>query len=153
MEQREEVEIFTDGACRGNPGPGGWCAVLRHGSSEKILAGGETRTTNNRMELTAPLQALLALKRPCGVRVVSDSRYVVDGMTQWVKGWIRRGWRRAGNKRVENVDLWKALVEAAADHDVQWIWVRGHAGHPENERCDRIANEEIDKLPGGGPAS
>jgi len=141
--RRPEVEIFTDGSCLGNPGPGGWCAILRFGRTEKVLAGSAPASTNNRMELTAPLQGLRALKRPCRVRVTSDSQYVVRGMTRWVAMWMARGWKRAGNKKVENEDLWKALVEAAKPHEVEWRWIRGHSGHPENERADRVAREQI----------
>jgi ribonuclease HI len=140
------VEIFTDGACSGNPGPGGWCAILRWGTREKILSGGEPATTNNRMELRGPLCALRALNRPCRVLLRSDSRYLIDGMNEWVAAWRARGWRRAGNKPVENVDLWQDLLEAASSHEVEWVWIRGHAGHQDNERCDRIATEEIKKL-------
>lgn len=152
MTRRTRVDIFTDGACRGNPGPGGWCAILRTGPSEKTLSGATGRTTNNRMELTAALEGLRALKRPCAVRLVSDSQYVTDGMKEWVHGWIRRGWRRAKNQPVVNEDLWRALVEAAAEHDVEWVWVRGHSGHPENERCDRVANQAIDAMLAGRDA-
>ncbi|MHC4598888.1 MAG: ribonuclease HI [Planctomycetota bacterium] len=139
------VEIFTDGSCLGNPGPGGWCAILRSGDRERVVAGGAEQTTNNRMELTAPLEALKTLTRPSRVRLLSDSRYLISGMTEWIHGWIRRGWRRAGKKKVENVDLWKALLEAAEPHEIEWRWIRGHAGHAENERCDRLAKAEIDK--------
>ncbi|MHC5036373.1 MAG: ribonuclease HI [Planctomycetota bacterium] len=138
-----EVEIFTDGSCLGNPGPGGWCAILRFGSTEKVLTGGEEWTTNNRMELTAPLCALQSLNRPCSVRLTSDSRYLIEGMKSWVEGWRARGWKRARNKKVENDDLWKALVAASESHTIDWCWIRGHAGHPDNERADRLARGEI----------
>jgi ribonuclease HI len=134
-----EVEIFTDGACKGNPGPGGWGAVIRAGAHEKELSGGEAATTNNRMELMAAIEALNALKRPCAVRLYTDSVYVRDGITKWVHGWRRNGWKTADRKPVKNVELWQALLEAAAPHKVEWHWVKGHAGHPENERADRLA--------------
>lgn len=140
------VEIFTDGSCIGNPGPGGWCAILRSGSTEKVLSGSEPSTTNNRMELTAPLRALQALRRPCRARVVSDSKYLVQGMTEWVIGWRMRGWRTAEKKPVKNRDLWEALVEAASLHETEWVWIRGHAGHPENERADRLARDAIGRM-------
>ncbi|MHC4780050.1 MAG: ribonuclease HI [Planctomycetota bacterium] len=142
----DHVDIYTDGSCLGNPGPGGWCAILRSGSEEKVLCGGDPQTTNNRMELAAPLEALKSLKKSCRVRITSDSKYLVSGMNEWVHRWVRRGWRRARNKKVENVDLWKSLVEIAGKHHVEWVWTRGHAGHAENERCDRLAKAEIDKL-------
>jgi len=134
-----EVEIFTDGACKGNPGPGGWGAVIRSGPHEKEMCGGETDTTNNRMELMAAIKALKALKRPCSVTLSTDSIYVRDGITKWVHAWQRNGWRTADKKPVKNADLWQALVEAAAPHRINWEWVKGHAGHPENERADRLA--------------
>lgn len=134
-----KVEIFTDGACKGNPGPGGWGAILRAGGHEKELSGGEAGTTNNRMELMAAIQALKALTRPCEVVLHTDSTYVRDGITKWVHGWQRNGWRTADRKPVKNAELWQALVEAAAPHAVEWRWVRGHAGHPENERADQLA--------------
>jgi ribonuclease HI len=139
----EVVEIFTDGACRGNPGPGGWGIVLRSRGREKELWGGEVATTNNRMELTAVIRALEALKRPSRVRVYTDSQYVQKGISEWVHAWKRREWRTADKKDVKNVDLWKRLDELAAAHDIEWHWVRGHAGHPENERADRLANKGI----------
>ena len=138
-----EVEIFTDGACSGNPGPGGWGAILRYGAVEKELSGGAPATTNNRMELTAAIEALAALKRPCRVRLHTDSRYVRDGITQWLLGWKARQWRTADRKPVKNVDLWQRLDAAAARHQVEWIWVRGHDGHPENERADLLARNAI----------
>jgi ribonuclease HI len=134
-----EVEIFTDGACKGNPGPGGWGALIRSGEKEKELSGGEALTTNNRMELMAAIEGLNALKRPCRVIVSTDSNYVKDGITKWVHGWKRNGWRTADRKPVKNVELWQALLEAAARHQVEWRWVRGHNGHPENERADALA--------------
>jgi ribonuclease HI len=137
------VEIFSDGACRGNPGPGGWGALLRYDKKEKELWGGEADTTNNRMELTAVIRALEALKRPSRARVFTDSQYVQKGISEWVHDWKRRDWRTAGRKPVKNVDLWKRLDELAALHDIEWHWVKGHAGHPENERADRLANRGI----------
>ena len=139
----EAVEIFTDGACRGNPGPGGWGVVFRFRNNEKELWGGEAATTNNRMELTAVIRGLEALTRPSRVRVYTDSQYVQKGISEWIHGWKRRGWRTADKKDVKNVDLWKALEEQAARHDVEWHWVKGHAGHPENERADALANRGI----------
>jgi len=141
--ERPGVEIFTDGACRGNPGPGGWAAILRYGDTEKEIAGGEPQTTNNRMEMTAAIEALSALKRPCRVRLYTDSQYVRDGIMQWLRGWKARNWRTADKKPVKNVDLWQRLDAAAAPHQVEWIWVRGHAGHPENERVDALARAAV----------
>jgi ribonuclease HI len=138
-EAMKRVEIFTDGACKGNPGPGGWAALLRIGAREKELSGRTGHTTNNRMELTAVIRALQALKEPCSVAVHSDSRYVVDGMRSWIEGWRRNGWRTAARKPVLNSDLWQELYEAAAPHRIDWVWVRGHDGHPENERVDQLA--------------
>lgn len=135
------VEAFTDGACKGNPGPGGWGVVLRAGTKERELSGGEANTTNNRMELTAAIEALNALKRPCRVKLSTDSRYVMDGLTKWIHGWRKNGWRTADKKPVKNAELWQALVEAAARHRVEWEWVKGHAGHPENERADTLASD------------
>ncbi len=145
MSEAEEnlVEIFTDGACSGNPGPGGWGAILRFRGVEKELSGGETPTTNNRMELMAAIEGLKALKRASQVRVWTDSVYVRDGITKWVHGWKRSGWKTADKKPVKNVDLWQALLEAAKPHDVEWRWVKGHAGHPENERADALARGGI----------
>jgi len=133
------VEIATDGACKGNPGPGGWGAVIRSGGREREVSGGEALTTNNRMELTAVIEALNALKRPCAVTLSTDSRYVMDGLTKWIHGWRRNGWKTADRKPVKNADLWQALVEATARHRIAWQWVKGHAGHPDNERADKLA--------------
>jgi ribonuclease HI len=143
------VEIFTDGACRGNPGPGGWGAVLRYKGKERTLKGAEPGTTNNRMELTAAIMALETLSRPCAVALTTDSQYVKQGVTQWIHQWKRRGWRTADRKPVKNQDLWQRLDAAAARHDVQWFWVRGHTGHPENELADQLANEAIDEMLAG----
>lgn len=142
------VEIFTDGACRGNPGPGGWGAVLRFGEREKSLRGAEAHTTNNRMELMAAIRALEALSRPCRVALTTDSRYVRDGITSWLDGWKKRNWVTAARQPVKNVDLWQRLDAAASRHDIDWIWVRGHAGHPGNERADDLARGAIDELLG-----
>ena len=146
MTELPEVEIFTDGACRGNPGPGGWAALLRMGGKERELSGGETPTTNNRMELMAAIEALKALKRPCRVRLFTDSVYVRDGITKWIHGWRRNGWRTSDRKPVKNAELWQQLLDAAAPHRVDWKWVKGHSGHPENDRVDAIACAEADKL-------
>ena len=142
----DTVEIFTDGACRGNPGPGGWGAVLRYRGRERELSGAEPETTNNRMELTAAIEALQTLKRPCPVELVTDSQYVKQGITAWLPGWKRRGWRAASGQPVKNQDLWERLDALARTHRVEWFWVRGHSGHPENERADRLANLAIDQL-------
>jgi len=134
------VEIFTDGACSGNPGPGGWGAVLRFAGKEKELSGGEKETTNNRMELTAVIKALSALKEPCNVRLTTDSKYVCDAVNQrWVYSWRANGWRKADKKPALNVDLWEELLPLLETHEVEFLWVKGHAGHPENERCDALA--------------
>ena len=138
-----DVEIYTDGACQGNPGPGGWGALLRAKGAEKELWGGEAQTTNNRMELTAAIRALDALKRPSQVRLHTDSLYVMKGITEWIGAWKRRGWLTADKKPVKNADLWRELDRAAARHSIEWHWIRGHAGHPENERADRLANKAI----------
>ena len=137
------VEIYADGACKGNPGPGGWGVLLREGGAERELHGGEPATTNNRMELTAVIRALESLKRPCKVRLYTDSQYVQKGITSWIHDWKRRAWRTADKKPVKNVDLWQRLEALAKEHDVEWHWVRGHAGHPENERADALANRAI----------
>ena len=135
----KRVEIFTDGACKGNPGPGGWAALLRTGEREKELSGGERHTTNNRMEMTAVIRALQALSQPCEVHLHSDSRYVIDGMTKWIEGWQRKGWITSSRKPVLNSDLWREMLDAAAPHRIHWIWVKGHDGHVENERVDQLA--------------
>ncbi|MEQ1540760.1 MAG: ribonuclease HI [Novosphingobium sp.] len=137
----KKVEIFTDGACKGNPGPGGWGAVLRMGHHEKDLAGSEPATTNNRMELTAVIRALNALKQPCEVHLHTDSRYVIDGITKWMFGWQKNGWKNAAKKPVANADLWQELLAAVRPHRIQWTWVKGHDGHPENERADKLASD------------
>jgi len=142
----QEVEIFTDGACKGNPGPGGWGVVLRYKGQTKTLKGAEADTTNNRMELTAALEGLKSLKRPCKVALTTDSEYVRKGITEWIHGWKQKGWRTASKQPVKNADLWQALDEAARKHDVQWHWVKGHSGHPENELCDQLANEAIEEM-------
>ncbi len=139
MTEAKPVKIFTDGACTGNPGPGGWGAILRFGDVEKELSGGEAETTNNRMELTAAIAALEALKRPCQVELTTDSSYVKDGITSWIKRWRQNGWRTAGRKPVKNAELWQQLDAALQRHHVNWHWVKGHAGHPENERADELA--------------
>lgn len=138
--------MFTDGACRGNPGPGGWGVVLRYGDREKTLYGGEPHTTNNRMELTAAIQGLAALKEPCRVTLTTDSQYVRQGITQWLSGWKAKGWRTAARTPVKNQDLWQRLDAAAARHDVRWHWVKGHSGHRENELADALANRAIDEM-------
>jgi len=140
------VEIYTDGACRGKPGPGGWGAILRTGGRERELHGGDPATTNNRMELTAAIRALEALKRRCKIALYTDSQYVRQGITAWLATWKQRGWRTADRKPVKNQDLWQRLEELAAKHDIEWHWVRGHTGHPENERADLLANRGIDEL-------
>ena len=140
------VEIFTDGACKGNPGPGGWGALLRFGDSEKSLYGGEAQTTNNRMELMAVIRALEAMTEPCKVVVTTDSKYVLQGMTEWLANWKRRNWLTAAKKPVLNADLWRRLDEAAQRHELQWHWVKGHSGHRENEIADELANRGIDEL-------
>lgn len=139
------VEIFTDGACLGNPGPGGWAALLRCGAAESELVGGDSHTTNNRMELMAAIAGLEALTRRCSVRLTTDSRYVMDGIRSWLPGWKRNGWRTAAKKPVKNIDLWQRLDAAAARHEVEWIWVRGHAGHAENERVDALARQQAER--------
>ncbi len=142
----KQVEIFTDGACKGNPGPGGWGALLRIGRHEKELSGAEPETTNNRMEMQAVISALSALTEPCRVELYSDSKYVIDGITKWVDGWQKRGWTTASKKPVRNADLWHDLIEAVARHKVSWHWVRGHSGHPENERVDQLASDEAARI-------
>ncbi len=142
------VEIYTDGACRGNPGPGGWGVLLRARGAEKELFGGEPETTNNRMELTAVIRGLEALNRRCAVRVYTDSQYVQKGISEWITNWKRRGWRTAERKPVKNEDLWRRLDSLAGEHEVEWHWVRGHSGHDGNERADRLANRGIDECLG-----
>lgn len=143
MTERNTVDIYTDGACSGNPGPGGWGAILRYNGTEREMSGGAPDTTNNRMELMAAIQALETLKRPVTARVHTDSTYVKDGITKWMDQWKARGWRTAAKKPVKNVDLWRRLDEAAARHDISWHWVRGHSGHPENERADELARQGL----------
>ncbi len=140
------VEIFTDGACSGNPGKGGWGAILRYNKVEKELHGGEMETTNNRMELTAVIEALNNLKRPCEINLYTDSKYVMEGATKWLDGWKDKNWRTAGKKDVKNVDLWQKLDEAMNRHKINWNWVKGHNGHPENERADELARSGIAEL-------
>lgn len=139
----DPIEIFTDGACRGNPGPGGWGAVLRSGGRERLLSGRSGDTTNNRMELTAAIEALEALRRPCRVRLSTDSTYLKNGITQWIPAWKRRDWKTADRKPVKNVDLWRRLERAASPHEVEWVWVRGHSGHEGNEKADALARSAI----------
>jgi len=134
------VTIFTDGACKGNPGPGGWGAVIRMGAKEKDISGGERESTNNRMELMAAIRALQALTKPCRVTLTTDSNYVKDGITKWIHGWLRNGWRTASRQPVKNADLWQELLEAVKPHRIEWCWVKGHAGHVDNERADRLAS-------------
>ena len=136
----KRVEIFTDGACKGNPGPGGWAAILRMGKHEKEISGSDPDTTNNRMEMTAVIRGLNALIEPCEVEIHTDSKYVMDGMTKWIDGWQKRGWKNASKQPVRNKDLWHELIEAAARHQISWTWVKGHNGHPENERVDSLAS-------------
>ena len=143
------VTAYTDGACRGNPGPGGWGAILRYGENERELKGGERQTTNNRMELVAAIEALGALKEPCRVALYTDSRYVRDGITRWLPGWRRRGWRTSARKPVKNRDLWMRLDDLAQSHAVNWHWVKGHAGHPGNERADALANLGLERALAG----
>ena len=143
---KPSITIFTDGACSGNPGPGGWGAILRHDSKEKELMGGEAETTNNRMELMAAIEALNALKKPCRVHLVTDSNYLKEGITTWIHKWKQNGWRTAARKPVKNADLWQALEAAMEPHNMTWGWVRGHAGHPENERADALARQGMQKF-------
>ncbi len=142
----KRVALYADGSCHGNPGPGGWAAILEYEGKTRELVGAERSTTNNRMELRAVIEGLRALREPCEVEVWSDSRYVIDGMTSWLPGWKRRGWRTADKKPVKNEELWRALDEAASRHVVTWHWIPGHQGHPQNERCDALANEAIRRL-------
>ncbi len=148
----DKVEIFTDGACKGNPGPGGWGAVIRAGAREKLLSGGEPLTTNNRMELMAAIRALEALKRPCEIVLHTDSVYVRDGITKWIFGWQRNGWRTADRKPVKNADLWQELLAAAARHKIDWRWVKGHSGHAENDRADKLACDAATEIQRAGRA-
>ena len=143
MTENKTVTLYTDGACKGNPGKGGWGVLMRYGSHEKELFGGEAHTTNNRMELTAIIQGLAALKRPCAVVIYTDSQYVKNGMEQWIHGWKKNGWKTAAKQPVKNEDLWRQLDQLAAQHQIQWQWVRGHAGHAENERADALANQGV----------
>jgi ribonuclease HI len=140
----EKVYAFTDGACRGNPGPGGWGVILRFRNRERELYGGELATTNNRMELMAAIQALEGLTRPCSVAICTDSQYVLKGITEWLPNWVRRGWKTVNKAPVKNADLWQRLVAATAAHRVEWEWVKGHSGHPENERADSLANHGLE---------
>ncbi|QJU59505.1 ribonuclease HI [Sphingomonas sp. AP4-R1] len=141
MSEATLVEIATDGACKGNPGPGGWGVLLRAGETEREMSGGEPLTTNNRMELMAAIKGLEALKRPCRVKLSTDSRYVLDGLTKWIAGWQRNGWKTASKQPVKNDDLWRALLDAAKPHRIEWVWIKGHAGHPDNERADKLASD------------
>ncbi len=148
----ESIDIYTDGACSGNPGPGGWGAILRTGSHEKEIWGGEPHSTNNRMELIAVIRALELLKRPVLARVHTDSQYVQKGISEWIHSWKKRGWKTASKEPVKNEDLWRALDAAASVHDVKWVWVRGHAGHPENERADALARKGVEAVRKAGKA-
>lgn len=142
----KHVQIYTDGACRGNPGPGGWGALMRYGSHEKKLSGGELHTTNNRMELMAAIKALAALSESCKIELHTDSQYLQKGITEWVHGWKKRGWKKADKKPVKNADLWQALDQETSRHQVNWHWVKGHSGHPENDLADLLANQAIDAM-------
>lgn len=142
----EQVDIYTDGACRGNPGPGGWAAILRYRDNETLIHGAEAETTNNRMELQAAVSALQKLKRPCRVRITTDSRYLMDGIQHWLPNWKQNGWKTSAKKPVKNDDLWRQLDELVEGHSITWNWVKGHSGHAENERVDQLANEAIDNL-------
>jgi ribonuclease HI len=137
------VEIFTDGACSGNPGPGGYGAILRYGDVTKEISGCDPETTNNRMEMTAVIEALRCLKRPCRIMITTDSQYVMKGMTEWIAGWLRKNWRNSQKKPVKNRDLWQEILGLSKRHDIEWKWVKGHHGHPENERCDQLAREAL----------
>jgi len=143
----KRIEMFTDGACKGNPGPGGWCAILRYNGVEKVISGGEKDTTNNRMELSAVLFGLKALKEPCHITLQSDSKYVLDSISKgWVYGWQKKGWKKSDGKPALNVDLWQQLLTEIAKHEIEYVWIKGHAGHPENERCDAQAVKESEKF-------
>ena len=142
----ELITIYTDGACRGNPGPGGWAAILRYRDRESVVRGADPKTTNNRMELQAAVSALQTLKRPCTVSLTTDSRYLMDGIRHWLPNWKRNGWQTAAKKPVKNTDLWRILDDLTTQHDITWHWVRGHSGHPDNERADGLANQAIDDL-------
>ncbi|MBP1552572.1 MAG: ribonuclease HI [Oscillospiraceae bacterium] len=143
----KRIEMFTDGACKGNPGPGGWCAILRYNGVEKVISGGEKDTTNNRMELSAVLFGLKALKEPCHITLQSDSKYVLDSISKgWVYGWQKKGWKKSDGKPALNVDLWQQLLAEIAKHEMEYVWIKGHAGHPENERCDAQAVKESEKF-------
>ena len=142
----KQVDIYTDGACRGNPGPGGWAAILRYGEKETLISGAESDTTNNRMELQAAVAALKKLTRPCKVSITTDSRYLMDGIQQWLPNWKQNGWKTSAKKPVKNDDLWRQLDKLVEDHNVTWKWVKGHSGHEENERVDQLANEAIDNM-------
>ncbi|MBK5914804.1 ribonuclease HI [Rhodocyclus purpureus] len=146
MNRDAEVTIYADGGCRGNPGPGGWGALLRLGENEKELWGGEAHTTNNRMELTAVIRALEALKRPVAARILTDSQYVQKGISEWIHNWKRNGWRTSDKKPVKNADLWQELDQLSREHRITWVWVKGHAGEPGNERADQLANRGIDEI-------
>jgi ribonuclease HI len=142
----KHVDIFTDGACKGNPGPGGWGALIRYGSHEKEVSGGQPDTTNNRMELSAAIHALNSLVEPCRVALHTDSKYVSDGITKWVAGWQRNGWKNASKQPVRNADLWHDLIDAAKRHEIEWIWVKGHSGHEGNDRADKLASDAADAV-------
>ena len=144
MSEKKTINIFTDGACSGNPGPGGWGALLRYNDNEKEMSGGEADTTNNRMEMLAAIVALESLSQPCDVNLYTDSTYLKDGITKWIFGWKKNGWRTSAKKPVKNVDLWQRLDETIKPHDIDWHWVKGHSGHPENERVDDLARAEVE---------
>jgi len=141
--QKNFVEIFTDGACSGNPGPGAYCALIRYKNMEKIITGYEENTTNNRMELMAVISALKALRRPCNIKIFTDSQYVTKGMTQWIFSWIKNNWRNSKKEEIHNKDLWQELYQLSQKHNIEWLWIEGHKGHPENEKCDKIAKDII----------